>query len=68
MLKHKQKTNDQLLPAVLFLTALVVFAIASGGVLFSSLVGVFLACVACIIMTLLAVLAVVMIVSTGDKA
>lgn len=42
MLKHKQKTNDQLLPAVLFLTTLVVFAIASGGVLLSSLVGVFL--------------------------
>lgn len=56
--KSNQPTNTQLSSAVLFLTALAVFAIASIGVSVADMAGVFFASVMCVVMTLLTVLAV----------
>lgn len=56
-------TEAQLSSALLFLTALVIFAIASIGALTAEMVGAFLGSVSSIILTMLAVLAVAVIYS-----
>lgn len=60
--KSKNRPTDtQLSSAVLFLTALVIFAIASIGALTTEMAGAFLGSVSSIILTILAVLAVTVI-------
>lgn len=59
--KSNRPTNAQLSFAVMFLTALVIFAIASIGVAVADVVGMFFASVLCILLTILAVLAVTVI-------
>lgn len=58
---RNRPTNAQLSFSVMFLTALVIFAIASIGVAVADVAGVFFASVLCILLTMLAVLAVAMI-------
>lgn len=59
--KPSRSTNAQLPSAVLFLTALVIFAIASIGTFTAEIAGAFLGSLLSIILTVLAVLAVTII-------